>query len=287
MIQRAFFIGTFVVSVAAGSLAQTNETSFKPNHRDIQYGEAGGEKLLLDAHVPDGTGSFPVLLLVHGGGWCAGDKEGDLATVLGPAITNFTWFTINYRLAPKHHWPACFDDVQTAIRWVKKHADEYKGDSDRMALIGYSAGGHLVCYAATEATPETRVQAIVGCAPPADIVADAERRGSMDKWVSMKNLLDRDTLDADTKRIMREISPSERVTSDLPPFLLVQGSADTTVPYRLTLNFESELKAHNVSCQLITIPGAQHRIRDWHKYKAGWQEEIVAWLNQTLGSGKE
>lgn len=287
MIQRAFFIGTLVVSVSTAALTQTNEPFFKPNHRDIQYGEAGGEKLLLDAHVPDGSGPFPVLLLVHGGGWSAGDKEGDLATVLAPAITNFTWFTINYRFAPQHRWPACLDDVQTAIRWVKKHATEYKGDPDRIALIGYSAGGHLVCYAATEVAPGTRVQAAVGCAPPTDILSDAERRGSMDKWPSMKYLLDRDTLDGETKRIMREISPSEHVTSNLPPFLLVQGSADTTVPYRLTLNFESELKSHNVPCRLITIPGAQHRIRDWHKYKPGWQGEIVEWLNQTLGSGQK
>jgi dipeptidyl aminopeptidase/acylaminoacyl peptidase len=108
----------------------------------------------------------------------------------------------------------------------------------------------------------------------------------MDKWLSMENLLDRDSLDAETKRIMRKISPSEHVTSNLPPFLLIQGSADTTVPYHLTLNFESELKAHNVSCKFITIEGAQHRIRDWKKYRPGWQNEVAAWLNRELSAVK-
>ncbi len=63
---------------------------------------------------------------------------------------NFTWFTIDYRLAPENRWPACFDDVQTAIRWVKQHAAEFKGDPERIALIGYSAGGHLATLAGTD-----------------------------------------------------------------------------------------------------------------------------------------
>lgn len=66
---------------------------------DIQYGEAHGQKLFLDAHVPAGHGPFPVLLIVHGGGWMTGDKEGDIVPVLAPYATNFAWFTINYRLA--------------------------------------------------------------------------------------------------------------------------------------------------------------------------------------------
>ena len=58
---------------------------------DIAYGEANGEKLLLDAHVPPGTGPFPVVLIVHGGGWMGGDREGDIVPVFAPVATNFTW----------------------------------------------------------------------------------------------------------------------------------------------------------------------------------------------------
>ncbi len=144
---------------------------------------------LLDAHVPDGEGKFPVAIIVHGGGGCHGDKEADLAPVLAPVATNFTWFTINYRLAPTNRWPACFDDVQTAIRWVKQHAAEFKGDPDRIALLGYSAGGQLAALAAMSAKKDTPVQAVVGFAPPTDLVADAQRRGGLDKWSSMTNLL--------------------------------------------------------------------------------------------------
>ncbi|MFA6046976.1 MAG: alpha/beta hydrolase, partial [Phycisphaerales bacterium] len=142
--------------------------------RDIEYGQAGGERLLLDVSVPDEAGPFPVAILVHGGGWRRGDKGGGEKPGDGADITpwfetltraKYVWFSINYRLAPKHRWPACFEDVQTAVRWVKAHAAEYQGDSKRVAIFGHSAGGHLVTMLATQSREDTRVQAVVACAP--------------------------------------------------------------------------------------------------------------------------
>ena len=145
---------------------------------DIEYGEAGGEKLFLDAHVPAGEGKFPVVLIVHGGGWMAGDKETDIVPVFAPVATNFCWFTINYRLAPTNRWPACYEDVQTAIRWGKAHAAEYKGDPERIALLGYSAGGHLVTLAGTRPGLDTRVQAGILFGDIPDPATAAELRSS-------------------------------------------------------------------------------------------------------------
>ncbi|HEY1786862.1 MAG TPA: pectinesterase family protein, partial [Verrucomicrobiae bacterium] len=273
-----------VDKVLGGADQWVPTASFYATSQDIEYGEADGQKLLLDAHVPDGDGKFPVLIIVHGGGWSRGDKETDIVPVLAPFVTNYTWFTINYRLAPTNRWPACIDDVQTAIRWVKQHASEYKGDPSRIALIGYSAGGHLVCYAATAATPDTRVQAIVGFAPPTDITADAKRRASFDKWPAMENLLGRTSLDNETLHIMHEISPSDHVTSSLPPFFLVQGNKDTAVPYPLTQVFATKLKAANVPYDFITITNADHTIANWSKFYPGWQDKVVAWLNDKLAA---
>jgi pectinesterase len=156
--------------------------------RDIVYREVDGEKLLLDASVPTGHGTYPIAILVHGGGWSRGDKNGldepgkgaDITSWFGPLTTaKFTWFSINYRHAPKHHWPACFEDVQAAIRWVKAHAAEYKGDPHRIALFGHSAGGQLVCLAATVADESTRVQAVVGFAPVTDFEQELPVRGGL------------------------------------------------------------------------------------------------------------
>ena len=255
---------------------------FSANRLNIQYGEAGGEKLLLDAHVPAGDGKFPVVLLVHGGGWSAGDKEADIVPVFAAAATNFTWFTINYRLAPTNRWPACYEDVQTAIRWVKNHAGQFKGDPDRIALLGYSAGGHLVTLAATRADTDTRVQAIVGFAPPTDLVTDAQRRGSLDKWPSMKGLLGGASLDDGTLKQLEKMSPLNHVEPGLPPFLLIQGDLDQSVAHDLTVNFQAKLQAANVSCDLITITNGTHRINDWKKFDPAWQGKLIAWLNEKL-----
>ena len=118
----------------------------------------------------------------------------------------FTWFSINYRLAPKHRWPACIDDVRTAIRWVKQHAAEFKGDPHRIALIGYSAGGHLAAYAAVTDDGDTRPQALVLLAGPTDLVADCERRGGVSP--SLQALFGRDVkLDDAIRVILRDASP--------------------------------------------------------------------------------
>jgi alpha-L-fucosidase 2 len=211
-----------------------------------------------------------------------GDREKDIVPVFAPVSTNFTWFTISYRLAPTNHWPACYEDVQTAIRWVKKHAAEFKGDPDRIALLGYSAGGHLVTLAGTRAEADTRVQAVAAFAPPTDLVADNERRGGLS--VSMKALFNYDTTNlTDSARVvLKENSPSTYVKPGLPPFLIIQGSADKTVPAEQSLAFQKKLSAAGVGCDLILIPEGQHRIADWIQFDPQWQGKLISWLNEKL-----
>ena len=211
-----------------------------------------------------------------------GDKETDITPVFAPVATNFTWFAINYRLAPANRWPAGLEDVQTAIRWVKQHAAEFKGDPNRIALLGYSAGGQLATLAAMSPKKDTQVQAVIGFAPPTDLVADAQRRGGLDKWSSMTNLLGRDRLDDGTLKLLRKISPINHVRPGLPPFLLIQGDTDKTVAYDLTLAFQAKLKAAGVPCDLITLTNAQHRIADWGKAAPDFQAKMMAWLREKL-----
>jgi pectinesterase len=256
--------------------------SFSANRFNIEYGDAGGEKLMLDAHVPAGAGKFPVVLIVHGGGWMTGDREKDIVPVFAPVATNFTWFTISYRLAPTNRWPACYEDVQTAIRWVKAHAAEFKGDPERIALLGYSAGGHLVTLAGTRAGADTRVQAVAAFAPPTDLVADNERRGGLS--ISMTNLFNYGSTNItdDVRAVLKENSPSTYVKPGLSPFLIIQGSADKTVPANQSLAFQEKLKSAGVDCELILIPEGTHRIADWKKFDPEWQGKLIAWLNEKL-----
>src|SRR6516165_8707725 len=276
----------FVISLALIMFGNAVRAELKTN---IVYGTAGGQILRLDANVPDGAGPFPVAVAVHGGGWSRGDKtgDGDFVSALKTLTANqFTWFSIDYRLAPTNRWPAFFDDVQIAIRWAKAHAAEYKGDPNRIALLGYSAGGHLVCLAATLAQPDTRVQAVVGLAPPTDLVADAEHRGGLGKWSSMRNLLGRDSMDDETLKLLRQMSPTSHVKPGLPPFLLMQGDSDKTILPALTMNFVFKLKENNVPSDVYFLKGAGHRIADWEKFDPGYPQKLTNWLNQTLAVKK-
>lgn len=259
--------------------------------RDVEYGRAGGERLLLDASIPDGTGPFPVAILVHGGGWSGGDKAGsnkpgdgaDISPWFAPlTAAHVTWFSINYRLAPQNRWPACLEDVQTAIRWVKAHAAEFKGDPRRIALFGHSAGGHLVCLAAELAGADTRVQAVVGYAPVTDFEQDLEARGGLSP--SLQGLHNRPKeVTPDALALLRETSPINHVHAGLPPFLLVHGDADKTVPIEQSHHFQNKLRASGVSCDLLILPGAPHGLLTWEKFDPDYAAKMTAWLQRTLG----
>lgn len=254
-------------------------------HRDLEYANIDGQSLKLDVSVPDGEGPFPVAILIHGGGWSGGDKTHVHVPPTEPFTdAGFVWFSIEYRLAPKHRWPACIEDVRTAIRWVKAHAHVYHGDPDRMVIVGYSAGGHLAAYAAVTADNDTRVQAAVLFAAPTDLEADSLRRGGLSP--SLQNLFDRGPkIDDDARAILQAASPIDQADADAPPCLLIHGTVDESVDYGQSINFQRRLQELGVPCELITIAGGSHRIRDWDSVDSAYDEKIeklVDWLNRTL-----
>ena len=254
-------------------------------HDDIEYGRAGGQSLLLDAYIPDGNDLRPAIILIHGGGWSSGNKK-DMEFLFGPlSEAKFALFSIGYRLAPAYRWPACIDDVRTAIRWVRANGPAYKADPNRIALIGYSAGGHLACLAAIQADEAERVQAVVGFAPPTDHEADSDRRGGLSP--SMQKLLDRpQTIDDPARAMLRHISPIQYVNAGLPPFLLVHGTEDTSVPYSQSIAFMEKLTHYAAPCTLMTLEGAGHRIAEWEALRPGYLGEVACWLKMTLDADR-
>jgi len=259
---------------------------------DIEYGRAGDIPLLLDVSIPEGEGPFPVAILVHGGGWSRGDKHtvpagdsADISAWFAPlTAAKFTWFSINYRLAPAHRWPEGFEDVQTAIRWVKAHAAEFKGDPNRIALFGHSSGGHYATLAGTLADDSVRVQAIVGFAPVTNHEQDLPQRGGLS--TGLQDLLNRPkTLTPESLGLLREISPLNHVRPGLPPYLLLHGERDKSVPIQQSYDFRAKLLANGVPCELIVIPGAPHGLSTWEQLAPDYPARMVAWLRQTLGPG--
>lgn len=255
-------------------------------HTDVEYARVGDVSLKLDAYVPEGSGPFPAVILVHGGGWTGGDKSGGpkkayIAPMHEPlARAGFAWFSINYRLAPQHRYPACIDDVETAIRWVKRHASEYRLDPKRIAISGESAGGHLVALAVVRADESTRLAAVVPFYGAFDLVSRAPPGEPLMRNFSA--LLGRTHADEAALALLREASPLAHVKPGLPPFLLVHGNADNVVPYDQSLKLQARLKAAGVRCDLLTIEQGGHGMLGWKSLGSDYQDQIVAWLKRTL-----
>jgi acetyl esterase len=109
---------------------------------------AGGE-MPTRIYIPYGTGPFPVLVYLHGGGWVIGDLEAYDATCR--ALTNAAGclvVAIEYRLAPEHKFPAAPEDCYAATCWVAANAATIGGDPRRIAVGGDSAGGNLAAVVA-------------------------------------------------------------------------------------------------------------------------------------------
>jgi len=115
--------------------------------RDVPYGD-GGEHHLLDVYRPRSTTRpMPVVLHVHGGGFRILSKDTHWLMGLAFARRGFLVFNINYRLAPKHPFPAAVRDVCLAYEWTVAHAAAWGGDVSRLVVAGESAGANLACVA--------------------------------------------------------------------------------------------------------------------------------------------
>ncbi len=256
---------------------------------NIEYAVAGGVSLKLDAYVPDGKGPFPTVILVHGGAWSAGDKQTFIKPLFEPlTAAGFAWFTINYRLAPAHPYPAAVDDVVSAVRWVKAHAREYKVDQKRIALVGESAGGHLVAMVGARDGRKLGIAAVVPFYAPCDMQVLGEAAAKAERAPkAISNFLNFTEMDDRARRLLREASPVTYVNKDMPPFLLIHGTADATVPYDQSVKMRDRIQQVGAACELYSVEGGAHGMGGWEKdpklqaYKA----ELIQWLKKTMRIG--
>jgi acetyl esterase len=250
--------------------------------KDVEYAQAGGVSLKLDAHIPDGAGPFRGAILVHGGGWIAGDKQQYINYLFKPlADANFVWISINYRLAPKFTFPAPADDVEMAIQYVRKNAAKFKIDPNRIALIGESAGGHLVSYVgAREKNHE--IAAVVSLYGVHDFVAAAV------EWkpipTEMYQLFGISAVEATNVSTLVKGSPVTFIHKDMPPYLLMHGSKDEDVPYEQSVEMCKAMKAAGARCDLVTVEGGEHGMDHWepHPELRWYKKTLVDWLTKTL-----
>lgn len=135
----------------------------REQRNQIEFPARGGT-LLMDASFPATGAPVPAIIVVHGGGWEAGDRR----TYVGPLLhwleqSPYAWFSVDYRLAPAHPYPAAVEDVQDALTWIHRNAAQFRVDPTRLVLAGESSGGHLVSLVGvTTGTPLAGVISFYG-----------------------------------------------------------------------------------------------------------------------------
>jgi len=268
-----FFI---LIGALLGSVARAEDKL------DLTYGTAAGEELKLDLSVPEGQGRFPVCILVHGGGFERGDKQKQPKHWFAPlSDAGYAWVSINYRLAPAHKYPGSVEDLKTAVRWVKSHAADYRFDPVRIVLVGESAGGYLVNMVGVKNEEDTRVAAVVSFYGAADLLSRLKSSNGKPS-ITFSNYFGVTEDNEVTRKFLVEASPATHVRPGLPPFLLIHGNKDETVPYEQSVNFFAKLKAAGVPAEFITIEGGGHGMSSWRQLNSDYIAQLVKWLNRTL-----
>jgi acetyl esterase/lipase len=237
---------------------------------DVVFGQAGGETLLLDIAKPSlcRDQKVPLAVFIHGGAWKAGSKAGGVTKPESKMFyqLGFAVASLNYRLAPEHHFPAQIHDCKLAIRFLRRNAAVFGIDPDRIGIWGSSAGGHLVSLMGTADDDDglegpglegisSRIQAVVDHFGPTDITVQG---GAVSDW-GLQTITD--FLGCDPRlcpEVARAASPVAYVTADDPPILVLHGEKDQTVPFQQGAIFAEALRLAGNACALIKVKNAGH-----------------------------
>lgn len=251
---RRSFVGGAVAGgwlTAGGAAGEARQASAPIVTRtDVIYGRVEGSALLANLAYPDGPGSRPALVSVHGGRWRAGNRT-DASSIKVAQWAEFGFFamSIDYRLVGGSPAPAPYVDCRCAIRWVHAHAADYGVDPERIYLIGQSAGGHMVSLAAT-----------LGDGPYPKAGGWDHARSDVRAVVSVAAAYDLPTLSwgnlwtpvaGNVDEARRQASPMNHVSATTRPILVIHSDDDKSVPIQQAVDFVGKLTAANVPHRFV------------------------------------
>lgn len=232
--------------------------------KDVAYAKASSAQKL-DLFVPEGNGPFPLVVYVHGGGWRNGDKESPKIQAITTLLLGegYAVASLNYRLSGEAKFPAAAQDIKTALRWLRAHAQENRVDPDRFGAWGDSAGGHLVsllgtsCGAAElegadlgDAEQSSCVRAVVDWYGPIDFLQMDQQYidsgSSCPANHDSPNSGESQFLGGpiqDYPELVAAANPITYISADDADFFIQHGTADCTVPPQQSQIFYDALKA--------------------------------------------
>ena len=219
---------------------------------DVEYVRHGDRPLLARLFKPRGTGPFPLIIELHGGAWCRGDRLNDTLVNEQLAKSGLVVAALDFRMPPEAPYPASLADINYAIRWLKARATQLRSRPDRVGILGSSSGAHQAMLAAMRphdprysavllpsgtVPVDASVSAVVLCWPVIDPLGRyqyAKKLIESGKPYPVEGVLSCHHQYWQTEEAMAEGSPlramerGERV--DLPPVLYIQGTLDVVHP---------------------------------------------------------
>lgn len=254
--------------------------------RDLEYVPGGGHARALDLFVPEKiTGPVPVIVWIHGGAWTGGDKT-DGGNGIFLVRQGYAVACINYRMGRGVAFPDPLHDCKTAVRWLRAHAAQYHLDADHIGAWGVSAGAHLAALVGLTGGDPTlegvdsnrsfssQVQAVCDWYGPVELVTSLENDPKILGPCIVNLLGGRKTA---TKERAIQASPITYVTSNAPPFLIMHGAKDHTVPVAQAETFAEAFKKVGANYTLVVVPTAGHGLGGREN-----SDRVVAFFNKYL-----
>jgi acetyl esterase/lipase len=220
-------------------------------YRDVLFAAPGGHKLYMDLYVPTTAKPAPVVLWSFGGkGYHVNVRD---LTSAGIAVAS-----IQYRMSRHAVYPAQLEDCRAAVKWLHDNGAQYGIDPSRMGASGESSGGQLASLlAVTEG--KSRIRAVCALYPATDLVELASHYAKPGRLNCIEKLLGGPI--ENKLALAAEASPIDRVSPNLPPFLIIHGEGDRAIPVQQSEKFFEALQHAGVPSKLIEVHGKRHWFR--------------------------
>jgi acetyl esterase/lipase len=233
---------------------------------------AAGRTLLARVYQPRGAGPFPTVLDLHGGAWNAKDRHAEEPMDRALAGSGLLVVAIDMTLAPEAPYPACVQDANYGVRWLKTKAPTWNGDGSKIGIYGSSSGGHVAELLAMRPR-DARYNAIPLAGAPkvsAEVAWVAMRSPVSNPYARFQNAeaLKRDAMMKNTTTFfnpwetIHESNPQEilerREAVSLVPLLIMQGALDDNVLPAVQEKFARTYRAAGGDCQFQLFEGCEH-----------------------------
>ncbi|MFY0654939.1 MAG: alpha/beta hydrolase [Cyclobacteriaceae bacterium] len=251
-----------------GAVSQSNKRFEVKEVFNVTYLKLGDRELKLDLFIPKNLDNkTPCIVGLHGGAWIKGNRRNFHRACRGLAERDYIAASVSYRLAGEAPFPAQIQDIQAAIRWLKKNAETYQIDPDRIGVAGFSAGGHLATLVASSGNSEgawpklddlegdAMVRVAIPMAAQSDLETDRIRKVSASEEQYFYRVFLSGSL-SENPETYRLASPLVHLDKNDPPVAFICGSKDNESTRGSS--YRSKMTKLGIDHDLLVIDGAPH-----------------------------